>query len=234
VNNLKHISLFKGCESAFFDELETQGQSLTCPKGRILFISGEQADRFYYIKSGWVKLFRETLDGTQAVVDILPAGHVFGETSIFSNNNYPYSAEVVESAEVIALPTLVLKTEVENNNKLALNMLNHMARYRAQQDKEIEHLSIQNASQRIGCFLLSLAKQDSVGATTIRLPYDKTLVASRLGMQPETFSRALAKLRDKTGIQVNGATINVDNLKQLSSYSCAACSSEFPCKNLKA
>jgi len=186
------------------------------------------------IKSGWVKLFRETLDGAQAVVDILTTNHIFGETAIFEDGNYPYSAEIVETAEIISLPISELKAEIENNNKLALAMLSSMARYRRQQDTEIEHLSIQNAPQRIGCFLLRLANQNETGEVKIHLPYDKTLVASRLGMQPETFSRALAKLRDKTGIHVKGATIEMDSLEQLTRYSCAACSSEFPCKDLQA
>ena len=233
-NNLQHISLFKGCDRSFFDTLEAHAQLQNHEKGRVLFLHGDTAKRFYFIKSGWIKLFRETLDGTQAVVDILPAGHIFGETSIFEDDTYPYSAEVVEPGEVISLSLSDLKTEIENNNKLALAMLSSMARYRRQQDKEIEHRSLQNASQRIGCFLLRLINQTETGAVKIHLPYDKTLVASRLGMQPETFSRALAKLRDQTGIRVKGATIEMDNLKQLTDYSCSACSSEFPCKDLQA
>ena len=113
-------------------------------------------------------------------------------------------------------------------------MLSAMARYRRRQDQELEHRTIQNAPQRIGCFLLRLTRQDAEGPVTIHLPYDKTLVASRLGMQPETFSRALAKLRDATGITVRGATIEMDSLDRLVRYSCAACSSEFPCQDLNA
>lgn len=216
------------------EELVRQADIKPCQKGKILFVHGDQATRFYLIKSGWVKLFRETIDGAQAVVDILPAGHIFGETAIFEEDVYPYSAEVVESSEIISLPLPVLKTEIEDNNKLALSMLSSMARYRRQQDQEIEHRSIQNASQRIGCFLLRLVRQNENGAITIHLPYDKTLVASRLGMQPETFSRALAKLRNRTGIRVKGATVEMDSLDQLTDYSCSACSSEFPCKDLQA
>jgi CRP-like cAMP-binding protein len=203
-------------------------------KGKILFIHGDNAARFYFVKSGWVKLFRETLDGAQSVADILSSGHIFGETALFEEDVYPYSAEVVEDAEIVSLPLSVLKEEIETNNKMALSMLNSMAKYRRQQDEEIEHRSIQNASQRIGCFLLRLANQGQVGPVTIHLPYDKTLVASRLGMQPETFSRALSKLKDKTGLYVKGATIELDSLDQLAEYSCSACSSEFPCKDLQA
>ena len=113
-------------------------------------------------------------------------------------------------------------------------MMSAMARYRRQQDRELEHRTIQNAPQRIGCFLLRLADQSKTGPVTIHLPYDKTLVASRLGMQPETFSRALSKLKSQTGITIKGATIEMDSLNQLVEFSCAACSSEFPCKDLTA
>ena len=231
---MKDIPLFKNCTESFFEKLRSHALSQKHEKGKILFIHGDKAERFYLIKSGWVKLFRETLDGAQAVVDILPAGQIFGETSIFEDNQYPYSAEIVEPSEIISYPLPDLKHEIETNNKLALAMLTSMARYRRQLDSEIEHLSIQNAPQRIGCFLLRLAQQkgNTEDAQTIHLPYDKTLVASRLGMQPETFSRALAKLRDQTGIRVKGATIELDNIDQLVNYSCSACSSEFPCKDI--
>lgn len=230
--DIHEISLFKNCDKSFFDSLAAQAQEQKYEKGKIIFIHGDDAQRFYFIKSGWIKLFRETLDGAQAVVDILPAGQIFGETSIFEDQAYPYSAEVVEPTTLVSMPISILRKEIEDNNKMAYSMLSSMARYRRQQDREIEHRSIQNAPQRIGCFLLRLADQEQVGPVSIHLPYDKTLVASRLGMQPETFSRALAKLRDATGMKVKGATIELQSLDQLVNFSCAACSSEFPCKDL--
>lgn len=229
---LRNIELFKNCNDQFFTSCAASARTEKHNKGKILFLHGDEAEHFYFIQKGWVKLFRETLDGTQAVVDIFNKGHIFGDTSIFEDGLYPYSAEVVEPSEIIALPIKHLKSEIENNGKFAYDMLTSMAKYRRQQDREIEHRSIQNASQRIGCFLLRLIKQDTEGNIKIHLPYDKMLVASRLGMQPETFSRALKKLQNETGIEVKGATISMDSVDQLSSYSCAACSSEFPCQDL--
>ncbi len=234
IKKLSQHNIFNACEESMIGRLCAEGREHTYPKGTILFLSGDEAKNYFLIESGWVKLYRETLDGTQAVVDILPANHIFGETSIFEDGNYPYSAEVVETAIIHSLPLRKLKTEIEKNQTLALNMLNAMARYRRRQDQEIEHRAIQNAPQRIGCFLLRLTDQKpKEGKITIHLPYDKTLVASRLGMQPETFSRALSKLKSATGIEVTGATITMDSLDQLARFSCAACSSEFPCTDLK-
>ncbi|MGH1399422.1 MAG: Crp/Fnr family transcriptional regulator [Alphaproteobacteria bacterium] len=232
MKTLQNSPLFTGASDDFFKTLETEAHEQTCPKGKILFIHEEQATHFYYVKKGWVKLYRETLDGTQSIVDIVTVGHIFGETCIFENNLYPYTAEIVENATIIKAPLSALKKEIETNNTLALNMLASMSRYRHQQDQEIEHRTIQNAPQRIGCFLLRLVDQRNTESITIHLPYDKTLMASRLGMQPETFSRALTKLREKTGIRVKGASIEMDTIDQLRTYSCSACSTEFPCKDL--
>jgi len=52
----------------------------------------------------------------------------------------------------------------------------------------------------------------------VRLPLDKALIAGRLGMQPETLSRSLAKLR-RLGIESKGAEVSIPDvlaLKRLS------------------
>ena len=112
---------------------------------------------------------------------------------------------------------------------MALNMLESMAQKQRVQSHEIEHLNIQNASQRIGCFLLRLCPTDANGHVELNLPYDKTLIAARLGMKPETFSRALAKLKQDTGIKIKGASVAIDAVDQLVEYTCNHCSQSFAC-----
>jgi CRP/FNR family transcriptional regulator, dissimilatory nitrate respiration regulator len=230
-DTLLNNSLFASCTPERLKEFSEKSILQALPKGNILFVHEETAKFFYMVKTGWVKLFRETLDGDQAIVDILTETHLFGETSIFNDDLYAYSAEIVEQAELIKIPLSLLKFEIETNSNFAFAMLNAMARYRRQQDRELEHRSLQNAPQRIGCFLLRLANQKNSGPVTLHLPYDKTLVASRLGMQPETFSRALSKLKQETDLRIKGSTIEMDSLNILSNYSCSACSSDFPCKD---
>lgn len=233
VEFLKTNALFKNASPQFLKDVSAAISVKRFDKNFVFFINSDEAQSFYFIKQGWVKLFRETLDGSQAIVDICTGGHIFGETAIFENNQYPYSAEAVEPCEIATIPLDLLKTEIETNNKFALDMMGSMARYRRQQDREIEHRALQNAPQRIGCFLLRLADQTADGGVTIQLPYDKMLVASRLGMQPETFSRALNKLKEKTGMEIKGGTIKLDDLEKLTDFSCSACSSSFPCNDLQ-
>jgi CRP/FNR family transcriptional regulator, dissimilatory nitrate respiration regulator len=230
---LREKAVFKPCESAYLDELTKKSRLVNLSKGQVLFLNKDKASNFYIVLKGWVKLYRETMDGIQVVVDIMPTGHMFGETSIFEEDVYPYSAEAVEPSTVIELPIKMLKTEIESNSKFALKMMGAMVRYRKQQDQELEHRTIQNASQRIGCFLLRIAQMEEQGSLTVCLPYDKTLVASKLGMQPETFSRALTKLKEATGIEVKGNSVQIESIDKLAGYSCEACSWDFPCKDIQ-
>jgi len=82
-----------------------------------------------------------------------------------------------------------------------------------------------NAAQKIGCFILRLANVTHTSFEVI-LPYDKSLIASYLGMKGETFSRALNELKP-LGITIKGNVLSVDNIQELIKYSCISCSLVF-------
>lgn len=204
-------------------------------KGKVLYIQGDTANCFYLVLEGWIKLFKETLDGDEAVIDVLTKRHVFGETAIFDQGIYSASAQIIEDAKLIVLPTYILEDQIKQHPQLTMNMLNAMSRYRKQRDQEVEHLKIQTAPQRIGCFLLRLASPywNNKTIPTIYLPYDKSLLALRLGMKSETFSRTLNILKKETGIEVKGSAVSIPDINRLSQYCCNACSNEFPCSDLE-
>ena len=229
-HSIRNNMLLKHGSPQFLDKLCENSHTFQAPKNHMFFLREQQAEHFYIVLHGWVKLFRESIDGNQAIIDVLTSGHIFGESALFENMIFPYSAEAVESMQLIRLPLLSLKNEIETNPKMSLAMLKTMSKHKSQKNMELEHRTLQNAPQRIGCFLLTLLpKPESKEAQDIQLPYDKTLVSSRLGMQPETFSRALSKLKKEVNLEVKGGTITVTNVEKLTLFCCSACSTIFPC-----
>ena len=229
-DTLRVSPLFSRLASDELQPFTDAARPIRAPKGKVLFIQEDVAEHFYLITNGWVKLFSETIDGTEAVLDVLTNGHLFGEASVFERDKYGFSAQCVEDTHMLMLPTALLKEVIATNNQMALNMLSSMSVHRRQQGREIEHLNIQNAPQRIGCFLLRLCPENPPSVVILNLPYDKTLIASRLGMKPETFSRALSKLKSETNIQIKGAVVTITNVNALVSYTCNQCSASFPCE----
>lgn len=230
---LQKIEFFRTAPQSVVDQLCARARILTnLPKNHVLFMQDDVAEWFYIVGSGWVKLFRETLDGDEAVLDVMPQGNIFGETAILENNSYACSAEIVENAVLYAYPLAVLEDALRHHNDLALSMLRHINRKNIFREKEIEHKTVQNAPQRIGCYLLRLCGSKSEkNPVILHLPHDKILIAARLGMQPETFSRALQKLQQDVGIVVRGYTVEIGDMDALIGYTCSACSNVFPCED---
>lgn len=226
---LDTIELFAAMPRAKLQAIREKGRTSSYAKGQVLFMQDDPAEFFYMIEGGWVKLFRETLDGNEVILDVLPRGYIFGETAMLEKEIYPFGAEVVENARLTAYPAALLKENIQSDPALAMAMLEHIMGGNTLKDREIEHRTVMKAPQRIGCFLLRLCKVKQPAPIILHLPYDKTLIATRLGMQPETFSRALNRLQEDTGIKVRGATVEISDLGSLITYTCASCSNVFPC-----
>lgn len=230
---LTEIDIFKAMDKESLASLLSHTSVFLRAKGTMLCMAGEDAQHIYVVLSGWVKIYRETSGGAEAVLDVITTGAYFGEDTIFDGGLYLSNAEVIADAEIAAIPSALIKENVEKNQDFTKALLGHMSRKQKAKEHDVEHLSVQSAPQRIGCFLLRLAGGNSFKNVSFDLPYDKTLIAARLGMQPETFSRALTKLRNEAGVEITGTKVKIDEVERLSTYTCGACSSEFPCKDTK-
>ena len=78
-------------------------------------------------------------------------------------------------------------------------------------------MKARNGAQRVAEFLLDLSDCPETGPCEVTLPYDKLLVAGRLGMKPESLSRAFAKLKAH-GVTVNRNAAHIDNACTLRAF----------------
>lgn len=229
---LKSLTLFAQLSDPLLDRFVKASQLKTFDKGDILFLQDDEADWIYVVISGWLKLFRETVDGNEAVIDMITRGQLVGDTAVIENGIHQFGASAIEETVVLRIPSSLLKTAIKEDHQMALAMVSSLSKLRLRQTQEIESLTLQNASQRIGCFLLRLCHLNAEEPIALTLPYDKSLIAARLGMKSETFSRALNKLRNETDITIKGANVVIPKMETLAIYTCSACSNEFPCSDL--
>lgn len=231
---LRQSFVFQSLSTEDLMPLAVQCHRLSFGRGHVLFQRDMLAPHAYIILSGWVKLYCETLDGAEGVYDIVSTGQLVGEQALFNNNTYPTGAMVVDDADVLQMPLAYLTNMLETLPAFTHAMLFAMAHRQRVQDMEIENRTLKTTPQRLGCFLLRLCPATvQTGAVTLHLPYDKMLLATRLGMQPETFSRALTKLKAETGLVVIGSTIQVPRVEHLRKSACSGCSGVFPCGSLR-
>ena len=83
-------------------------------------------------------------------------------------------------------------------------------------DAKVKQLKTLNGPQRLAQFILETA----AGATShavVTLPYERRLLATQLGMAPETISRAFRYLRD-VGVEGHGREIVVSSIDALRAF----------------
>ena len=216
IDFLRNISLFAKLTDGELSKFTDVSRIKSFKKGKVLYLEDEDATCFYIICSGWLKLFHTTEDGEEIVLAMLTTDSIAGKTAIFEKAHYTSSLQVVEDAQLLIIPLQMLTDQLKINNQLALNMLGSMVRYQRIHERQLEQYLLYSAPQRIGCFLLGLCPiLEQKDGVVLQLPYDKTLIASALGMKGATFSRALNILRQETGINITGTRVKIDSMKRL-------------------
>ncbi|MCB1399349.1 MAG: Crp/Fnr family transcriptional regulator [Rhodobacteraceae bacterium] len=185
-------------------------------RGTTIFLQGERAAAIYVVIEGWVKLYRIAPNGAEAVVGVFTRGHSFGEAVAFTQDNYPVSAECATDCRLVRIETEAILRMVREHPEMSLSLIAatfaHLHRLVAQ----IEQLKAQTGAQRVAEFLLELAPCGE-GRCEVTLPYDKVLIAGRLGMKPESLSRAFAKLREQ-GVQIRQNVAVIDDVADLREF----------------
>lgn len=210
---LRGLGLFAGLNIETIVALLRHARLLEMPRGGVLFTRGDPADRFYVVLRGWVKLSRETRDGHESVIGLFTCGESFAEAAMFEGGEFPVDGVVVEDARLLVVPAASFLQCLRQHPEIAFNMMASMSRHLRRLVEKIEQLTTRTATERLAGFLVSLCGRGP-SPTRIRLPLDKALIAGRLGMQPETFSRALTRLREH-GVREEGGEFVVDDVERL-------------------
>lgn len=224
-----NLPLFSGLAESEKDALTNEGHIRHCTRGTMLFAHGMPVTHFYIIISGTIQLFRTNADGNQKTIDVLKSGQTMCESEILDAcRSHRVNAMPVEDSVVIEFPVAWLKNAAKKHGAFAINLLSLIANQAHMAEVEAEHQASMNAAQLVACFLQRLCVLYDYDPKGFELPYSKTLIASRLGMELETFSRTVAKLKDH-GIIVKGTHVSITDLERIEEYVCGFCSVSEDC-----
>jgi CRP-like cAMP-binding protein len=183
--------------------------------GDALFRQGEAAAAFFIVIEGWIKLYRITPAGDEAVLHVLTKGESFAEAVAFAGGRYPATATAATDSRVVLIPAHHVISCIRQMPDIAIAMIASTSQHLHRLVQRVEQLSAQSGLQRVAEFLAGLCPSVH-GSCTISLPYDKSLIAGRLGLKPESLSRVFAKLR-LVGVDVRASDVVVSEVAQLRS-----------------
>ena len=213
---LRHAYLFADADDEQLAHLTRGMQTVQLRHGEALFHHGQPAERFFFLRRGQVKLFRLSSDGHEKIIEIIRPGQTFAEAVMFmgTQGRYPVSGEAISDCELFAFDQKNFLQVLAESHEIGFGMLASMSRRLHMLVNQIDSLTLQNATYRLAMYLLEQAPRDAQAADVDPTP-PRSAIASRIAIQPETFSRILAKLRDQGLIAVDGHQITLRDLKGL-------------------
>lgn len=223
--------MFSALPAAAVDSLLAQSELQLHARRTMLFDQDEPATAFYLVLDGWVKLFRMTVGGDEAVVGVFARGDCIAEVPCLTGGNYPVSAEVVADARLLSVPSRGIVELTRAAPEIGLAMLASTSLHLRKLVDQIEELKARTGPQRLANFLVELAPVEE-GPCTIALPYEKLLIAGRLGMKPESLSRAFQRLQS-VGVRINQNTIAVGDIARLAEFAGRERLMAFRCPSLR-
>ncbi|TWF54854.1 Crp/Fnr family transcriptional regulator [Neorhizobium alkalisoli] len=198
--------------SSLVNMLATMGVQTLAARATV-FREGENAEAFYCVLSGYVRLYRLSRDGREADIRICAPGDTFAECLLYTDQKYPFHAQATETCTIAHFDLEAVKSLAEHDPEVARAIMASLSRHLLSTMECVANDRLFTAPQRVANYILSRCPVDG-GPASIRLPFQKSLLAGMLGLAPEALSRAFSSLR-KTGVTVRGRMIQVVDVQAL-------------------
>ncbi len=209
---LRSHSLFSTLSRKDLQQLIQQSRRLRLENHQLLYRQDMPAHHFFFVISGRLRLYRLDYSGIDRTLDSIAPGDCFAEVMIYADPpRYACYAEALKSSEVLMIPVKAYQDLIESTPEYAQAALRHYARRAVSRFHDLEIMTVQNARDRLVRYLIDLLPDGAKKGGEVELPLPKCLIASRLAMQPETFSRILADLKSSGMLRVNRSRIFISD-----------------------
>jgi CRP/FNR family transcriptional regulator, dissimilatory nitrate respiration regulator len=217
---LANLPLFRELAPSEIDNLAAGTTEIHVPRGEIVFQKGDPCEGFHVVVYGQVKLSFVTSQGSEKVAEIINAGFSFGEALMFMNKPYIVMAQTLADSLLLHVAKDVVFRELERDPGFARRMLAGLSRRVHALMTDVESYSLQSGMQRVIGYLLrqDVDADEGMAQLAVRLPVSKSIVASRLNLTPEHFSRILHDLAAAKLIAVEGRDVRILDVARLRAH----------------
>jgi len=186
--------------------LLAEAHALTLPRGARILAQDAPADHLYILLQGSVGLSTAEAGGAPTMVEILAAGEAFPIAAVLLRMPHPVSAAALAPCRLMAIPAEALRAAAAADAGLMLAAFEQMARQWRQLIDQVVDLKTRDATQRAARFLL---RRLGAQRGAVEVPEPRGAIAARLGMTPESLSRALHGLEAAGLLRLHGRRVDV-------------------------
>ncbi len=211
---LKSTPLFADLPANAIDRLTYTAFVQNLPAGAVLFQQGDRPEFLYILLSGRVALTGKSAESDEAVVEFFRRGDIFIAPAVILDLPYLMSTRVLQDARILMIPAEHFRDVLGRDPALNAALVKELARHWRLLVRQIKDLKLRNAPQRLAAYLLDLS---GGRGGNVELPEERRLMAGRLGMTPESLSRAFAQLAGE-GVSGRGRRVAIADAAHLRAY----------------
>jgi CRP/FNR family transcriptional regulator, transcriptional activator FtrB len=212
LEDMRRIPLLAGVHPAHVEAMLKGAFLQRFPAHVDLAREGEPADFLHVVIDGQVELF-SAYRGQETTVAVVGPGSSFILAAVILDRIYLKSARVLTPARILLIPAEAVRNAFMHDVAFARGIAIELAGAYRGMVKELKNQKLRSSLERLANWILA---QDTASGGTgqIELPFDKKVLASRLGMAPEVLSRSFAAL-SHNGVKVSGPCIRIGDREVL-------------------
>jgi len=143
----------------------------------------------------------------------------FGEAAMFLDKPYLVTAQTLADSKLLHVAKDVVLNEVRENPDFSRRVIEVISRHLYQGIVDLESYTLHSGTERVVDFLLNHELHTRFnGALRLTLPAKKGIIASRLNLTHEHFSRILHELMNERLIEVDGRQVRISDIGRLREY----------------
>ncbi|WP_181954758.1 Crp/Fnr family transcriptional regulator [Chitinophaga lutea] len=173
-----------------FEQLSREVTPRSYPKGRILVKPGDTSDNGYFVSKGLLRAYATDEKGKEHIIQFAPENWWIGDRgAMYFGEPATFYVDVVEDAEVVVV------------NRNFMDRAQEICPAYARYNIYLLHNTARHMQQRIASLLAATAEERYLSFIhmypNVMLRVPQLMVASYLGITPETLSRVRKELARK-------------------------------------
>ncbi|PIE13157.1 MAG: Crp/Fnr family transcriptional regulator [Rhodobacterales bacterium] len=192
---LRDLPAFADLETSEVREILDLATPRRFADGAVIFHEGHDAERFYLLLDGHVRVVRINEDGEQMIVLHLHSGSLIGIAPALGRTTYPATAIAAGEVIVLGWPCSAWNAFATRYPSFARNTYETVGRRIGEMTTNMLEIATQQVEHRIACALARMVQQSgqkSDGAIVIDMPITRQNIADMTGTTLHTVSRLLS------------------------------------------
>ena len=186
-------------------------------RGEHLFHQGDPFHSLYVIRSGAVKVYSISEDGSEQISGFLFPGDLTGMDAISADQHHS-CAKALETTCYCQIPFVQLEELAGKLPSLRHQLLRLMSKEIVSEEDLLMQLGKKTADERLASMLLCFSSQfqeRGLSATEFNLSMSRNDIGNYLGLAVETVSRIFTRFHEKGLINVEGKYIQINDIQAL-------------------